>query len=74
MKFRFIDLEKDDLINDTALRNIKICFLWEGMSYSKLKYAEKVQILSEKFHLTPQGIEAVRNRFHQESVETDPAS
>jgi len=70
MRFGFIDLEKDDLINDTALRNIKLCYLWEGMTYSKLKYADKVTILSQEFHLSPDRIKNIINRFSHQTIET----
>ena len=71
MKFRFTDLEKDDLVNDTALRNIKLCAIWEGMSHPDLKYSEKLKILSKKFHLSPESIRNIIDRYSHESVETD---
>ena len=64
MRFEFVE-EKENLIKDTALRDIKLVtgykFLRKyAVGYS---YTERLKILSDEFHLSIQGVKNIIQKY-----------
>jgi len=64
MRFEFVE-EKENLIKDTALRNIKLVTGYEFLrKYSTdYSYAERIKILSNEFHLSQQGVKNIIQKY-----------
>ncbi|MCH7573596.1 MAG: hypothetical protein IIA59_00565 [Candidatus Marinimicrobia bacterium] len=65
--------DKAALVNDTYLKNIKIRYMYRGMTVAKpsLTYDEKVAVLADEFLLGIKAIEkAIRKR--PKSLESTP--
>jgi len=44
---------QDDIpINENIIRDIRMKAMWEGLNYANLSYKEKINIISEKHHLS----------------------
>ena len=46
---------------DAPIRDIEIRSMWDGLSYSDLKYKEKIQIISEKYFVSDKVVEHALN-------------
>lgn len=64
MIFKFAD-EKENLIKDTTLRDIKLVTGYKFLrKYSKdYSYTERITILSNEFHLSQQGVKNIIQKY-----------
>tara|TARA_R110002020_G_C16151623_1_gene762723 strand:+ start:487 stop:690 length:204 start_codon:yes stop_codon:yes gene_type:complete len=64
MRFEFVE-EKENLIKDTALRDIKLVTGYKFLrKYStQYSYSERIKILSDEFHLSIQGVKNIIQKY-----------
>ena len=64
MIFKFAE-EKENLIKDTTLRDIKLVTGYKFLrKYSTAySYAERIKILSDEFHLSAQGVKNIIQKY-----------
>ena len=67
MRFEFVE-EKENLIKDTALRDIKLVTGYKFLrKYStQYAYSERIKILSDEFHLSIQGVKNIIQKYIHE--------
>ena len=53
--------EAQQLINNTALRNMLIRVFWEGLRYTRLSYKGKFKLVNAKFNVSAKTFERIIN-------------
>ena len=48
---------------DPAIRDIEIRAMWNGLSYTDMKYLEKIDIISDKYHVSDKVVEHALNEI-----------
>jgi|TARA_R100001244_G_C5116525_1_gene122450 hypothetical protein len=64
MRFELVE-EKENLIKDTTLRDIKLVTGYKFLQkYSKdYSYTQRIKILSDEFHLSIQGVKNIIQKY-----------
>jgi len=67
MKFEFIE-EKENLIKDTALRDIKLVTAYMILKKYAVEYSynQRIKILSKEFNLSFQGVKNIIQKLRHE--------
>lgn len=59
MKSKHIDFSRLNDVMDTALRDAEIRAFWEGLSYSKLNYDDKIDKVKKRYHISYESVTRV---------------
>lgn len=67
MKFEFVE-EKENLIKDTALRDIKLVTAYMILQKYAVEYtySQRIEILSKEFNLSFQGVKNIIQKLRHE--------
>ena len=63
MKSQFANYTRLSNKVDDPIRDIEIRAIWFGLSYTDMKYVEKIEVISEKYYVSDKVVEHALNEI-----------